>query len=276
MRPPLPTPRRLPWLLAAGLLLPALASAQRYQLKDGTILSAADLTIGSGALVQQVKIASGGSFERRYPFADIVRMDFPEPPELDQAREHVAAGRGPEALALIEPIYSQFAPFPKTPGSHWPRASELRLRALLLGEDTTAITTASRELIQSGLGPETTGLAKLALAKLDIRAGRADLANIMLDEIAREAPPEIQARAWLLRGDLAQERSAFTEALEAYLRIPAFYGTLDELMPTALLGAARAYRGYGDSGRAERSALDLIDTYPDTLEATTARKEFDL
>ena len=47
-------------------------------------------------------------------------------------------------------------------------------------------------------------------------------------------------------------------------------------MPAALLGAARAYKGYGDTDRAERSALELIDRHPATLQAAQAKKEFNL
>ena len=265
---------------AAALLgaatLPTPAHAQRYILKDNTALAASDVTLGPGYLVQLVKLPTGGSFERRYPIPDIARLDFPEPEALDEAQKLLTAGQSAPALALLDPVVRQFAPYAKTPGSHWPRAAQLRLQGLLLGTDSAAISSAARELMQSGLGPDITGTAKLALAQLDARAGQEDLANIMLEEIVREATPEVQARAWLLRGDLAAARSAHTEALEAYLRVPAFYGTLDELMPAALLGAARAYRGYGDTSRAERSALDLIDTYPSTREATLAKKEFNL
>lgn len=263
-------------ILAAAFAIAPAAHAQRYLVKDGTVLQASDVTLGSGALIQQVKIPSGGSFERRYPISDIVRLDFPAPEALDEAEKLVVAGNGKDALPLLDPVYRQFAPFAKIPGSHWPRAAELRLQALLLGADGTAISSAARELMQSGLGPDVTGVAKLALAQLDARAGKESLAKVMLDEIVREAPPEIQARAWLLRGDLAAARAAHAEALECYLRVPAFYGTIDELMPAALLGAARAYKGYGDNGRAERSALELIDTYSATLQAAQAKKEFGL
>ena len=261
---------------AAAFAFPSTTFAQRYLLKDGTALAAADVTLGSGALVQQVAIPGGGSFERRYPLADIARLDFPEPEALDEAEKLVTAGSGADALKLIEPICRQFAPFARVAGSHWPRAAQLRLQALLLGTESSAITSAARELMQSGLGPDVTGTAKLALAQLDARAGKSELATVMLEQIVREAPPAVQARAWLLRGDLAAARASHVEALECYLRIPAFYGTMDELMPAALLGAARAYKGYGDTARAERSALDLIDTYPATLQAAQAKKEFSL
>jgi len=262
--------------LFGAVAFPSSVRAQRYILKDNTSLAAADVTLGSGALVQEVAITGGGSFERRFPLGDIARLDFPEPEALDEAEKLVVAGSGAEALKLIQPVYRQFAPFAKIAGSHWPRAAQLRLQALLLGTDKSTISSAARELMQSGLGSEVTGIAKLALAQLDARDGRESLAKVMLDEIVREAPPSIQARAWLLRGDLAAARAAHAEALECYLRIPAFFGTIDELMPAALLGAARAYKGYGDNDRAERAALDLIDTYSSTLQAAQAKKEFNL
>jgi tetratricopeptide (TPR) repeat protein len=262
--------------VAFACALPSLALAQRYVMRDGTVLPAADVTLGSGALVQQVNIASGGSFERRFPFGDIARLEFPEPEGFEEADTLIRAGKGTEALAVVEPIYRQFAPFSRLPGSHWPRAANLRLQALLLGNDNLQITAAAREIMQANLGPEITGTAKLALAQLDARGGRESLANIMIDEIVREAPAPVQARAWLLRGDLAAARSSHVEALEAYLRIPAFFGTLDELLPHALLGAARAYKGYGDSGRAERAAIELIDNYPETAQAALAKREFGL
>lgn len=258
------------------LVIPPAAFAQRYLLKDGTTLAAGDVTVGTNALVQEVKIPSGGTYERRFPFADIARLDFPEPPTLDEAETLTTAGQSEAALKLLEPICRQFAPFPQTPGSPWPRAATLRLQCLLLGPDPAAVTNAARELMATGLGPEVTGVAKLALAQLDARAGRESLARLMLDEIVKDAPPAVTARAWLLRGDLAAARAAHAEALECYLRIPAFFGSLDELMPSALLGAARAYRGYGDTDRAERAALELLDRHPATLQAAQAKKEFNL
>jgi hypothetical protein len=262
-------------LAACALAWPSVARAQRYLLKNGQALTAAEVTLGPGYLVQQV--ASGAnSFERRYPFSDLARLEFPEPEALEQAAQALTAGRGPEALVLVEPVFRQFAPFASVPGSYWPRAAQLRLEALLLGKDEAAIATAARELMQAGLDPELTGTAKLALAQLDARAGRESLAVAMLEEIVKDAPPAVQARAWLLRGDLAAARAAHEEALEAYLRVPAFFGTEDALLPAALLGSARAYRGFGDADRAERAALELLDNYPDTAQAALAKTEFNL
>jgi tetratricopeptide (TPR) repeat protein len=273
---PSPFPPTAVARLAFGLLMSASASAQTYLLKTGALLRASDVTVTPDAVVQTVTLPAGGTYDRRYPISDLARLDVPEPAALDEAEPLVASGQAEAALKLLDPVHRQFAPFRLTPGSPWPRAASLRLQALLLGSDTAAISAAARELMLTGLGPDVTGFAKLALAQLDARAGQESLARLMLEEIVKDAPPAVQARAWLLRGDLAAARAAHEEALECYLRVPAFFGTLDELMPAALLGAARAYRGHGDADRAERSALELLDAYPATLQATAAKKEFNL
>ncbi|EIP98131.1 hypothetical protein OpiT1DRAFT_02582 [Opitutaceae bacterium TAV1] len=267
-------------LLAAFAALPA-AQAQRYIMKDGTAVNAASVTVDAGGLVQKI---AGGAAERRYDFANIARLDFPEPPEIAETATLVAAGKSAQALHKIEPVYRRFALFPKTPGSWWTEAAVLRLRALLLPPDLKVdpkaaaeaparIRTAARELMTTAADPDAIGEAQLALAELDIRAGQPELATAMLNEIVRDAPAGVKVRAWLLRGDLALKRQAFEDALECYLRIPALFGTWDELMPAALLGSARAYKGYGDPDRAERAYLDLIDTYPNSPQATAAKAE---
>jgi hypothetical protein len=263
-------------LVFSVLALATVSHAQRYILKNGTQLNAVDVTLSATFLVQQIPSAGGGSVEKRFPLADIARLEFPEPEALGLAEDLIAAGKGDEALKLVQPVYQQFAPFVKLAGSHWPIAAELRLRALLLGDDVGAINSAARELMKSGLGADIVGTAKLALAQLDARANKESLANIMIEEILHDATPAVRARAWILRGDMAAKRSAHVEALEAYLRIPAFFGSFDELMPAALLGAARAYKGYGDRNRAERAALELVDNYPTTRQAAEAQKEFGL
>lgn len=266
-------PRLLSLLgLTLALTLPA-AHGQRYLLRDGTVLNAADVRLASGALVQEITLPGGGSGERRYALANIVRLDFPEPPEIAEAATLVAAGKGAEAVEKIEPLYRLFAPFPAIPGSWWTEAATLRLQGLLAQPAADGIQTAARELMGAATDPEAIGTAKLALAQLDARANRPELAQVMIDQIIQEAPPGVRARAWILRGDLALARNAYEEALEAYLRVPAFFGTQDRLMPPALLGAARAYKGFGDTDRADRSYLDLIDTYPDTSQAAVARRE---
>lgn len=271
-------------LLTLTLLLHATAPAahaQRYILDNGAAVPADAVNVSGTDLVQTL---AGGAAERRFPIANIVRLDFPEPPEFDETTALITNGQSALALQKIEPIYRQYAPFSKIPGSWWTEAAILRLRALLLPPDTKTnpksaeetpirIRSAARELMATATDPEATGEAKLALAELDLRSGQTEMAMAMLNQIVRDAPATVKARAWLIRGDLAMKRNAHEEALDAYLRIPALFGTLDALMPHALLGAARAYKGYGDNDRAERAYLELIEGYKHTPQATTAKTE---
>ncbi len=252
------------------------ADAQRYYLRGGAVLQADEVTVGPDHLAREVVFPDGSSYVKRYPFADVARVDFPEPAGIGEARTLLENGRAAEALALLEPLHRQFSPFPKTPGSPWPRVARLRLRALLAGEDADAITAAARGLIHADLDAETTGDAKLAFAELDLRAGRAAVAELMLAELGADVPPAVEARSWVMRGHLAMGRGEHEKALECYLRVPAFFGGIDEVMPAALLGAARAHRARGDAARAKPYAVELADAYPDAAEAVLARTEFGL
>ena len=250
--------------------------AQTYVLKNGATLRADQVRVGPAGLVETVVLPDGASYERGYPFADVRRIDVDEPPALDQAEPLLAAGESEAVLRLVEPVCREYWPFRAAEGSPWPRAARLRLQALLRGDDAEATTRAAREIVVADAGRELVGLAKLAFAQLDLRAGQHELARLMLEEVMKDASPAVEARVWLLRGELATARKAHEEALEAFLRVPAFFGGLEELMPAALLGAARSYRAYGDADRAERAALELIDRHPGSPEAAAAKREFGL
>lgn len=252
------------------------AEAQRYFLRGGAVLQADEVTVGPDHLAREVVFPDGSSYVKRYPFADVVRVDFPEPAGIGEARILLDNGRAEEALALLDPLHRQFSPFPKTLGSPWPRVAKLRLRALLAGNDAAGIAAAARGLIQADLDAETAGEAKLAFAELDLRAGRAAVAELMLAELGADTPPAVEARSWVMRGHLALGRREHDKALECYLRVPAFFGGMDEVMPAALLGAARAHRARGDAARAKPYAIELADAYPDSPEAAVARTEFGL
>jgi len=259
-------------LLYALLALAAVSPlcAQRYILKDGKSLNHADVTLKGGNLVRSV--ADGA--EISYPLSQVVRLEFPEPEEIDQARRLAAAGKGVEAEEKITPIYRQFAPFSKLPGSWWTDAALIRARALLDQKKNNEAERAARELMSTSTDAEAVAAAQLIMARIQILLDKADIADAMLDEIMRkDVSSEIEARAAILRGDIAYAGKHFEKALGFYLQVPAFHGTEDAVMPVALLGSARAYQGYGDTARAERAYLDIIVTYPKSAEAAIAKSE---
>ena len=253
-------------------------SAQRFQLSDGTVLVAAEVSVRGGVLVHAVGLPGGqGTVERSYPLAQVARIDWPEPAELGEARRMLRTGDAAGALATIEPVLKQFTPLAKVPGSWWMAAKRVSLHGLMALGEGAASAQAARELIAIATDPEAVGIARLALVELEARTGRPEIARAMLATVAGDdAPSAVQGRAWLLRGDLALARGTADEAIEAYLQVPVFYGTHDDLLPAALLGSARAFRAHGDPTRSERAARELILNYPDSVEAAAAVHEFNL
>ena len=258
-----------PYALLA-LVLASPLCAQRYILKDGRTLNHSEVVLKGTNLVRSV--ADGA--EVSYPLSQIVRLEWPEPEEIDQARQLVAAGKGAEAEGKITPVYRQFAPFSKLPGSWWSDAALIRARALLAQDKNADAERTAREVLSTSPDTEAVAAAQLILARIQILLDKPDIADAMLDEIMRkDVSSEIEARAAILRGDIAFAGKQFEKALEFYLQVPAFYGTEDAVMPVALLGSARAYLGYGDAVRAERAYLDITILYPNSAEAAIAKTE---
>jgi len=260
-------------LLFAVLALAAISPlcAQRYILKDGkTVLNHADVVLKDGKLVRT--IAAGA--EVSYALTQIARLDWPEPEELEQSRQLLAAGKGAEAEEKITPIFRLFTPFSKLPGSWWSDAALIRARALLEQKKNDEAERAARDIAATSSDEETKAAAQLIRARIQMLLDKPDVADEMLDVImSKDYSAEIEARAAILRGDIAYGRKNFEKALELYLQVPAFYGTEEAVMPIALLGSARSYRGYGDNPRAERAYLDIIVAYPDSAEAAIAKAE---
>lgn len=260
-------------LICALLVLTAVSPlcAQRYILRDGRVLNSSDVTLKDGSLVRPL---DGGGGEITYQISQVARLEWPEPAELAKARELVAAGKGAEAEELIAPVYRQFSPFPKLPGSWWSDAALIRARAFLAQQKTADAERAARELMSDSSDEETVAAAQLIMARVQMSLDKPDIADAMLDEIMRkDVSSEIEARAAILRGEIAFARKEFEKALEYYLRVPVFHGTEAAVMPVALLGSARSYLGYGDPVRAERAYLDVIVLYPDSAEAAVAKRE---
>ena len=269
-----PRTRFLPALLVLALAcVTNHARAQRYLLKDNSVIPANAATLRDGQLIATANFAGGGVFERRIALGDIARLDFPIPDGLAEAEAALLAGNHAESLRLVTPIYQRFAPFAAIPGSYFVQAARLRLQAQMASGDEANATATANELIRLDLSPEIKGIAHMALAEIVARKGQPDVAALMIEEIVKDAPPVVQARAWLLRGELATRRAAHEEAAEAFLRVQAFYGDQESLMPAALLGAGRALRAYGDKAMSERILGDLLDNYPGTAEAAAAKKE---
>lgn len=259
--------------IAVALLAVSPLCAQRYLLKDGKILKQDEVVLKGNVLVKSL---GGDMGEMQFPVSQVVRLDWPEPEAIAEARTLLAAGKAEEAEAKITPIYTQFTPFAKIPGGWWNEAALLRARVLLASQQNAETEKATKELIATSSDESTQLAAQLISIRLQLVLGKRNVADTMLEELMRkEVSGEIAAGAAVLRGDIAYGQKDFEKAIEFYLLVPAFYGSEEEVMPTALLGAARSLRGYGDAARSERAYLDLVAAFPSSAEATLAKREME-
>jgi tetratricopeptide (TPR) repeat protein len=267
------TPFLLRLLLACSFALAAgSASGQSVSLKDGRTLSDPQLQFDESGFVLRSR-EGDAVIERRTPYAEVLRMSWPEPEEVVRARTLLEGGKPEEAATLAEGVMRRFDPTRTLMGSPWQTAAAVRLGALArLGRDLEVAAVMRRMQEASN---EAGGLteARLAMAEASLRKRAYADARRHLDEALADAQGDQAARGSLLAGDLALEQSVFEEALRAYLRIPVFHHRLTALQPRALLGAARAYRGLGDQTRSSASYEELIERFPASDEARLASSE---
>lgn len=267
-------------LLGVGVGIVLLASlvpvccGQQYRLRDGRVLAANAVVVRGNQLVRLLEVKGGGTAEVGYPLSEIVSLDWPEPEELVRAREGLRNGSVEQALSDATAVVARFAPFATLPGSWWPEAERLRLKALIALNRISEVGAAGRQLFERAPDKSTRQEASLILARVAMHERNwADARKRIESLMKSRLPPGLEAEAAVICGELKLHESDWEGALESFLQLPAFHPTETAMMPRALLGSARAYRRLGDAGRAERAALELIDQFPKSTEARDAARE---
>jgi tetratricopeptide (TPR) repeat protein len=87
------------------------------------------------------------------------------------------------------------------------------------------------------------------------------------------ADPRVLAETWLDKGEALLAAKSYEPALMALLHIPVFYPDQRLLMPRALLGSARAFKGLEDFDRARDQLNELPDSYGASPESAAAKDE---
>lgn len=263
-------------IVAAGLIASTIcASAQRYVMRDGTILDVAKVERRGNVLVEPLTDPEDeGVAERLHALSDVVRLDWPEPEALMAAREQLDQGAPEVAIASVAPVLEDFIAFPDVDGSWWDEAALIKAQALLAAGRSAEAAPLVQALVAAQPDPEVQQLSRLLFVEIDLDQGRTELASAMLKQIAEDEglPSALAARVWWLRGDVFFRRDEFEQALEAYLHVPAFFGRERSLRPAVLLGSARAYREFGDGARADRALSQLLTEYPQHPLALQARQ----
>ena len=125
-----PRTRFLPALLVLALAcVTNHARAQRYLLKDNSVIPANAATLRDGQLIATANFAGGGVFERRIALGDIARLDFPIPDGLAEAEAALLAGNHARAWTTGGASFT-ISSIISAATSGWPLRATISARAM--------------------------------------------------------------------------------------------------------------------------------------------------
>ena len=272
------TLRRFSFLIALLLGAPVVFAQQPQAgvtivLKDGRSVTTGNLRRSGGNVMTTVQVGTGTG-EIGYGVNTIARIEFPEPPGIKQARDFLAQGKEGEALAALRPVMIGQEPFRDVPGNWWTQAAQLQINALLRAGRESEAETLINELAKAATDPETANMARVQQAAIWTRKGQHDKALAVYDAVIKESKNrDALALAWLNKGNSLLALRKWEPAILAYLQVPVFYADKKLLVPQALLGGAWGMEGLQDFAGAEAKLNELIEDFPTSPEATTAKTE---
>jgi tetratricopeptide (TPR) repeat protein len=273
-----------------ALLLPAVAGAQKIQMKDGRVIQAKQLRRTGDTIMATQPIATqpgapAATGEFGYKLAEIATLEFGKPSALDTVPDLIAAGQAEKALEQIEPVINYFGGFRDVPGSWWADAVPLKIQALLaLKRDKEAAELAD-SFSKLAENPDNQKIGRLFGAISLTRKGDHSRALPLYDDgfkatrrpdllslLAANRGDSYLALADDLRkkGELKAASIRYEDALLSYMRIPALYPSQRMFLPQCIYGAARAFFGMEDFPRARAAIQELQKDFSVTPEGKAA------
>ena len=259
----------LPLILCVALL-PVLR-AQDITTTDGQLLKSSSIRRTGSTIMVKVTTPEGSSIEMGIPPARIVKISFPEPPELAKASTASSSGNATEVLSLTGDYVAKEAELKDLPGSWWPEMSRLRLLALAGTAKDADTATLARE-IGSLKSPDADSLSRGGTLFANLPSGDKEAVIVGAKAIPRIGGGQGSALAQLALGRTLLAKKDYPGALRAFLTIKVFYPSVTLLQPAALLGAAKAYVGLKDEKRAAEAIKDLSESYPSSPMVPDAKK----
>lgn len=205
------------------------------------------------------------------------------PSRLTDAQANVSRGEPAKALDNVEAVLKFFEPIKNVPGSWWARASIVKLDALdrLENDAATESFLTAFEKEEAAKLPEVA--TQIQLARLMQRARKGEHEAVIKEStelLTKVDTAELQARLHLVKGNSLFASKKYEAAMSTYLRVPVFFGSETEIVPKAMLGAARSFRGMDSPALrdqklesvANRYLYDIIVSYPVSKEAEEAKK----
>jgi len=215
--------------------------------------------------------------------SEVTEVVWPLPARLKEAQANVNRGEPAKALDNVEAVLKFFEPIKNVPGSWWAKAAVVKLDALdrLENDAATEAFLTAFEKEDAAKQPEVA--TQIQLARLMQRARKGDHEAVIKEStelLTKVDTAELQARLHIVKGNSLLASKKYEAAMTTYLRVPVFFGSEAELVPKALLGAARSFRGMDSPALREqkleaisnRYLYDIIVSYPVSKEAEEAKK----
>lgn len=245
--------------------------AQEVTTTDGQVLKSSSIRRTGATIMVKVTTPEGSAIEMGLPASRIVKVAFPEPPELAKAQAAAASANAAEVLNLTGDYVGREAELKDLPGSWWPEMARLRLLALAgAGKDADAAALA-RE-IGSLKSPDADSLSRGGTLFANLSSGEKEAVVVGAGALPRIGGGQGSALARLALGRILLAKKDYPGALRAFLTIKVFYPSVTLLQPAALLGAAQAYVGLKDEKRAAAALKDLSENYPSSPLFLEAKK----
>lgn len=265
---------RLSLILLVSLLLSGAAFGQALVLTDGSRVPAADFTLDGNNIVRTLKIG-GTTATAVLPRESIASLDWPEPPELLEARDLMSRAKSEEALALLKKTLDFFQKFQDIQGNWY-------LPVFFAYVETLSQAGQFQETIRMLPQLRTLPLSdqqkmSLRIIELDIdRQTSTEYGSILAEArsiLSETDDSSAGAAIWMIMADIHAKNKEWEKALMAYLRIPVFYGTQIQRVPDAELKAGQMLvkmKRYEDAfGVFSR----LAESYQDSAIGERAAKE---
>lgn len=221
--------------------------------------------------VERTVEVSGSAMTTSKKLAEAVLIEWPAIQPMTEAKNLILRGESSKALEMIEPVLKTFDKVRTVRGSPWIKAAAIKLDALDRMENDASLGTflTTLDSVDDGSNPELT--SKIKLAKLLMRARQGDHTGVIADAtalIAQSDDPDVLARLHLLKGSSLLALKRYEPAMNTFLRVPVFYGSQQEHLPKALLGAAKAFRGMDSPATRDQHLEDVSNRYLRELVAT--------
>ncbi|MEI6793835.1 MAG: hypothetical protein WCL05_01200 [Verrucomicrobiota bacterium] len=232
-----------------------------------------------------IRVSNSGGIEVTLTrkLSEVTEVIWPLPSRLKDAQANVSRGEPAKALDNVEAVLKFFEPIKNVQGSWWVRASIVKLDALdrLENDAATEAFLTAFEKEEAAKLPEVA--TQIQLARLMQRARKGEHEAVITETtelLGKVDTTELQARLHLVKGNSLFASKKYEAAMATYLRVPVFFGSETELVPKALLGAARSFRGMDSPALRDqkleavsnRYLYDIIVSYPVSKEAEEAKK----